>query len=206
MHTVHLNPSADLKSIALRLFGYRGNQFKVRVSDTYHLENYWSEGSIKKCQLIKRDGFEVLPPSAKTTNPMNAAAHQTVQIPPGYFIVEHHISSGNDRGITFICNPVDMDTFTLPPVQETTDDEMIVLVFTRAYKPSYNGISNYRFHNAKETGITLERWETAKASLIARKLLQKNGAITPDGRNIAGTTDPYILRLALAEKKALAIC
>lgn len=203
MTTTYLNPSADLKAVAWRLYGYRGNQFKVRVSESYHLENYWSEGSIKKCQLIKRDGFEVLPPSARTKNPMDQAAHKTVQIPPGYFIVEHAISRSVDRGITFICNPADMDTFTLPPAQETTDDEMIVLVYTRSNKSSYNGISNYRFHEAKETGITLERWNAAKESLIARKLLQKNGVITPDGRNIAGTTDPHVLKFALAAKKVL---
>ena len=72
----------------------------------------------------------------------------------------------------------------LPPPSDMTDDERIVLKYTRQLKSSYAGISNYRFHEANSnTGITLARWDTARVSLIGKKLLNKAGAITADGRN-----------------------
>ena len=55
---------------------------------------------------------------------------------------------------------------------------------TCSLKSSYGGVSNYRFHEARRyTGITAERYEAAKASLIARKLLNKAGAVTVEGQN-----------------------
>lgn len=70
----------------------------------------------------------------------------------------------------------------------TTEDERTVLLYTRRYKGSYGRNRDIRFSYAnRETGITRERWEAAKASCIERKLLTKAGAITPAGRNaIAG--------------------
>lgn len=68
-----------------------------------------------------------------------------------------------------------------------TEDERTVLIATRSRKSSYAGISNYRFIEAKRArGITLDRWEKAKGDLIAKKLLNKAGAITVEGRNAVG--------------------
>jgi hypothetical protein len=59
----------------------------------------------------------------------------------------------------------------------------VVLVATRSIKPSYGGISNYRFHTAhRETGITQEEWESAKQFCISRSLLKPTSAITDEGR------------------------
>ncbi|KPL05710.1 hypothetical protein AMJ85_11125, partial [candidate division BRC1 bacterium SM23_51] len=57
----------------------------------------------------------------------------------------------------------------------------------------YAGISNYRFHEAhRQTGITLEQWERGKRALIAKKLLNRAGAATNDGRNVE-VADLYCL-------------
>ncbi len=69
----------------------------------------------------------------------------------------------------------------LPKSVELTDDEKIVLKCTKGYKSSYAGIKDYRF---AQSGISRERWEAAKASCIAKGLLNKAGAITNDGRNV----------------------
>ncbi len=62
--------------------------------------------------------------------------------------------------------------------------ECVVLVATRAYKPSYGGITNYRFHTAsRETGITQEAWDAAKQRLLRAGLLKPSNAITDAGRD-----------------------
>ena len=76
-----------------------------------------------------------------------------------------------------------------PPARPTelSEDERIVLIATRSLKSSYGGVPNYRYHEARRArGITLDRWNAAKASLIEKKLLTKAGAITPEGRNAVG--------------------
>lgn len=62
--------------------------------------------------------------------------------------------------------------------------EKVVLVATRAYKPSYGGIANYRFRTAsRETGITREAWDAAKQRLLRAGLLKPSNAITDAGRD-----------------------
>lgn len=57
-------------------------------------------------------------------------------------------------------------------------------------KASYNGFGDYRFREARRArGITREHWDEAKACLIAKKLLTKAGAITPEGRNAVGYSE-----------------
>lgn len=68
----------------------------------------------------------------------------------------------------------------LPAPVELTEHEQIVLTCTRSYKSSYAGIKDYRRH---QSGLTVAQWDTAKTSLIGKKLLAKNGAITVEGRN-----------------------
>jgi hypothetical protein len=75
-------------------------------------------------------------------------------------------------------------------------------VATCGLKPSYNGIANFRLHEARRhTGISPERYEAAKASRIARKFLNKAGAVTTAGRNARPATD--LSRLMDRRKKGL---
>ena len=85
--------------------------------------------------------------------------------------------------ITIYLNQEDLAPL-LPSKQEITEDEKIVLHYTKSLKSTYAGIKNYRFYEAnREKGITLERWDRAKNNLISRELLNKRGAITDEGRN-----------------------
>lgn len=177
-------PDEHSKAIAKKVFGYTGNAFQIRGHLNYRLDNYWSEGSITKAALVSREGLQVAFPSGKTKNPMNPEAHQQFEIPPGHFVVEHRIYRGKDMGIRFVIRPDELDTFMLPAADSgLTEDEKIVIVFTQSLKSSYGGVSNYRFHEAnRKYKITSDRWEAAKASLISKKLLNKAGAITQEGR------------------------
>jgi len=107
-------------------------------------------------------------------------------LPPGIVIVKHSIFCGKDTGITIYANANELVPL-LPAKAELTSHENTVLTFTRSYKSSYAGVSNYRFYEAsRATGIKIDEWNAAKAALIERKLLNKAGAITPAGRNAVG--------------------
>lgn len=82
----------------------------------------------------------------------------------------------------------------LKPAEECSWTERVVLAATRSLKPGYGGVKNFRFVEAnRETGITADQYEQAKASLTARKLLNSAGAITTDGKNVIGRKELYHL-------------
>ena len=66
------------------------------------------------------------------------------------------------------------------PKQDITDEEYMVLVITRGLKASYQG-RPLRKDTAAEYGID---YETVKAQLISKGLLNRNGAINKNGRNV----------------------
>jgi hypothetical protein len=60
-----------------------------------------------------------------------------------------------------------------------SEDKRTVLAATAGRKASYGGVKDRRFHEAHRIrGITRERCNTAKASLIDCNLLNKAGAIS----------------------------
>jgi hypothetical protein len=60
-----------------------------------------------------------------------------------------------------------------------SEDKRTVLGATTGLKAPKGGVNDLRFHEAHRIrGITRERWDTAKASLIDCKLLNKAGAIS----------------------------
>jgi hypothetical protein len=106
---------------------------------------------------------------------------EVTSLPPGVVIVEHSIFCGKDHGITIYARPEDLNPALLAaPMPELSDDEKNCLDKTCGLKNSYGGESNIRF---KRSGMTLERWEAAKASLLAKGFINKAGAATNEGRN-----------------------
>jgi hypothetical protein len=163
---------------------YRGRMYKVRPHDgPMSVVSFWDGGSRNYFALVRLADMAKLPVPQNGTM-FDGGPLPDVSIPSGCVIVEHSIFCGKDMGLTFHVRK-DEALALLPPVSEPlTADEKTVLWATSSYKASYNGDSHIRFHEAhRKTGITRERWETAKAAMIARKCLNKAGAITPAGRN-----------------------
>lgn len=98
---------------------------------------------------------------------------------PGYIIIEHNMFCGNDMGLVFWVHADDFKTFALPPHVELTQAEEVVLSCTKSY------ISSYRRQKAAEYRVTLAIWDKAKATLIAKGLLNSQGALTINGKNLA---------------------
>ena len=177
---------------------YTGCKFQIQTAAKYHLSNYWDGGTKNFAKFAKyENGWKVLDAPETTKNPFNGIAHATMDIPKNGLVVEHSIFCGKDLGITVYLNPESeyLPKFLPQDKPELTREQKIVLAAARGLKSSYAGISNYRYHAAhRETGISLDAYEGAKAQLIASGYLNRAGAITLKGRNAIGLTDIYQLK------------
>jgi hypothetical protein len=171
--------------------GYKGRTLQWQVSTNVELQGtYWEGGSrstyagvnLSTRQSATLPHYDPPQFGGPTTTPV-------VPVQPGMAIVEHKIFLGKDLGLTFYVHPNDAPNL-LPAPADTTDDEKIVLAFTGSLKNTYGGQKDIRFREANsQYKITQERWTEAQDTLKERKLLNKAGSITPDGRNV--NTDPF---------------
>ena len=188
-------PDSQLQAIYDKAFpGYTGRKFKISVLTGNEMNltgGYWDGGSKSTYVAVNLSTLQTFQPKGITAPPeFGGVSDIRTVVPTGTVVVEHDIFCGKQMGLT-IWVPADT---TAPLLPETTDeytrDEKIVLNYTSRLKNSYGGETNIRFKEAsiQYKDLTAEAWEIAKASLIGKKLLRKNGSITPDGRNV-DTTD-----------------
>jgi len=170
---------------------YRGRKFKLTPCASVKLTGaYWDGGSRSFYAAVHLDTGNVtsacpaITDPFAHTDPMGTRGPAVVVIPERTVIVARHVYCGRDSGIEIFARPSDVAPMLPVPASALTEERRIVLHYTRSLKPSYAGISDYRFDSAKrETGISREAWDRAKAALIASKHLTKAGAITNLGRN-----------------------
>lgn len=198
--TIYIEADATIRSIVSATFpDYRGRKFRLNVSDSpLNVRSSWDGGSRSYYRFLNLATLQAsceVPAQSAFDRPISGA--DAVVLPDGFACVEHSIFCGNDTGITIHIRPENSARFLPTPV-ELSREQRIVLVATRSLKSSYQGISNYRFVEAtRDTDISSEQWETAKADLIARGLLDSRGALTVAGRNAAGHDSLYSFRRTL---------
>ena len=145
-------------------------------------DSYWSGGSrdyYVAVNLVTRQTF----PVPENGTPFMPEVFQASAIPANWAIVCHTIFCGKDLGLTVYVNAENLAKMLPAPVS-LTRAQVVVLVFTRERKSSYNGRNRQQMAE-DEIGMPRVEWEQAKAELVARGLLKSSGAITDDGRNAA---------------------
>ena len=174
--------------------GYKGRKVQLIARSEIELDGlYWDGGSRSQYTLIDLDTFRTGSPPAAACNPPQfggPASAPKVTIPVNGAILEHSTFRGKDMGIRFYAHPERLAPL-LPASVELTVVEGYVLTTSRNLKSSYGGKDRFdnsgyeRSRSDSDTvrDLTREGWEEAKAGLIARGLLRKNGAITNEGRN-----------------------
>lgn len=174
--------------------GENGKRVSASVASSVRFSNtQWDEGNRTSYVLVSLETLQTVPIPEQPYIGHSPMHEKNVELPVGVVCVAHN-QYGTRDSFTIYTRPENVFPALEAPV-ELSRDEMIVLVATRSRKSSYGGVSNYRFHEAHDsTGITLVRWDAAKAKLIAEGYLNKAGAITTKGRNAAGTKDLYALR------------
>jgi hypothetical protein len=190
MHTNH----PEVIRLAQKAFpDYKGKKFQVIVvNGPINVCSYWDGGSRNFYKFMRLDIGETMEVPQQSAFDPKIKGADAVSLVPGLVCVEHSFSCGKDMGITIMVHSENAPRLIDQTKPELSQDEKIVLCFTRSLKSSYAGISNYRFHEASRAkGITLNQWETAKQSLIDKGLLNKAGALTIDGKNAAAGLDRY---------------
>jgi hypothetical protein len=186
-NTIHTD-APEVRALVARAFpGFNGKRYRVNVfQGPMGLESYWSGGSRDYWAFVALDrqdhgAAHVL----ENGPPFNPSVQKLTELPLGVALVLHHV--GNFEYAAVYVRAENMNRLALPAPVELSKEEKIVLAATRSLKSSYGGIKNYRFTEAASyTKITLEQWETAKASCTSKGLLNKTGAITDAGRNAIG--------------------
>jgi hypothetical protein len=185
-HSIHLEPQ-QVPDVFKRAFpDYTGRTYRAQAVESVTLSGtYWDEGSKSEYVAVNISTGETRSPSPGAFGVFYAPESPRFDLPAGIAIVEHSICCGKDDGIRIYVRPENLAPLLPPAVSDLTRDMAIVIEFTAALKPSYNGISNYRFHSAARVyEISRFQWEDAKAECIAKGYLNKAGAITPAGRNV----------------------
>ena len=196
--TLHLDPA--LVPAYLR-GSYAGKSFKAKVCESVTIPSHaglWDGGSRDTYALVELTTGKTVPASDNLSAPWNnARTDRTIELQPGYAVIEHTIFQGKDLGLTFYLHPQNATAYLPKPV-ELTPYEKTVLEATCSFKSSYAGRDRYQMafddcrysHAKKRFGLddsipfpTRDQWEAAKAALISRGFLNKAGAVTVSGRN-----------------------
>lgn len=168
-------------SMCCKIAGLKKASVQVQSCESVSLSGRnWSGGHRNVYFLVDLASGTAIRDDSADVSIVNAAQ---VSLRPGLAILKHAYAGTRQYLVLFV-HPENLQKF-IEKQAELSDDEARVLWFTRSLKSSYAGIKNYRFSECSRRfpEMTLERWETAKTSLIAKKLLNRAGAITVNGRN-----------------------
>jgi hypothetical protein len=196
MTSIYLDPAM----VPAQLRGsYRGTKFQAVLTEKTTIPasaGNWDGGSRSTYVALELKTGKAVSVSDQFSAPWDGSrVDREVTLQQGLVVVRHTISRGRDLGLTFYMNPADAVPMLPAPV-DLTAHERIVLEATGSLKSSYMGRDRFQMaaedrrlldkHIPGERQITRAEWETAKAALIEKGLLNKAGAITVAGRNAIG--------------------
>lgn len=203
MATTYHTDRPEVRQMALAAFpGYTGRKFSVTAfRGPKNLASYWDGGSRDTFALVRMDDLKAVDIPENGT-PYSRAPLQLDALPPGTALVEHSIFHGKDFGLTLHV-PAENLAPLLPAGPEATWEQRVVLAATAGYKNSYGGETGLRRRHAlEETEIPGPDYDRAHAECIAKRWLNKSGALTDEGRNVIQDTR---LRQLCEEKHGLPV-
>ena len=185
MTTLHIDRQDIPVSLSRAIGSYNGRKFRITDHEEVSLHNMqWDGGSRSTYTVVNLDTGETKPVTDPRPWPENMSSAKAVTIEHNWCVVEHAIFCGKDSGLTFHVHPDNMAKLLPEPGKALAPDVEAFLVATSCLKNTYGGRTNIRFEEAaRTTGITADRWDTAKSQAIELGYARKNGAITNEGRN-----------------------
>lgn len=185
----------DRHALALFASAFPQTKFRnltLREFRPMSLNSYWDSGYRDYFKLVRLDTGAPVASIPQNGTPFDGANYELSALPEGIALCVHHYQGTRQSGTIYL-NPVNLAPLLPAPVALTYEEKACLCV-TRCAKPAY------RLDMAKrDCGLTVDQWETAKASLQTKGLLASNGSITNDGRNVIGNVSTYALA---AEKSA----
>jgi hypothetical protein len=144
MHTIEV-PFTDPSVAPLIRAAFGGvvsrRNVKVRVAETYHVNDYWSGGSRDECRFVKLDTLDVISADqveAIRNNPYRLPSGE-VAVLPGIAVVEHCIFQGKDLGYRVYLHADNMAPLLAKPqaADDLTPEQRRILVNYRSLKSGY---------------------------------------------------------------------
>lgn len=154
----------------------------VAASSVSLQNTYWDCGG-RYCYTLVRlsDGAALPLPHFDPPQFGGPRLDTALPLPEGAALVE--VGQGTCRGLRIFAPPSALAPL-LPAPAALPWAEMVVLVATRSLIPAAR-LKEASYY----TGITEAEYSAARVALQAKRLLNKAGAITTEGRNAAGHTD-----------------
>lgn len=160
--------------------------FIIEVVEQVRLSsNYWSGGTRYEYTGVDLVNNKIIPPDFdEYGNPFTHPNVPTVKLEPNMAIVKTGVFCGKHIKPVIYLHPENANKLIKQQDSGLTDNEKIVLRYTKMYKNTYGGETNLRWKEAnREKGISQEDWLAAQKILKEKKMLDKRGAITNAGRN-----------------------
>lgn len=191
MQTIHLTHTDPKAEPAIRLMraafpGYAGRTFKIRVaSGPIDVRSSWEGGSRDYFRFVSlADGRTSAEMPAQSAFDRPVAGADAVTLPDGAGCVQHTIFCGKDLGLTLIIPASNAPALLPPAADDLSDIHAYCLIATASLKNTYGGETEVRYKAVRRLlQCSREDWDKAVHELQARKLLNGQRAITPDGRN-----------------------
>lgn len=180
------NDESVRKIVQATFPSFHGKEVVACIQDSVQLYGtLWDEGNKRDYVFLSLNTMETLPIPEQPFFERSELHEYQFPMQPGVIVVCLVQSRGKEY--LEIISSADNITPLLPAPTDLTEDERTVLIATRSLRSSYNGIKDYRFQEARRVrGITRDRWDAAVETLKGKGFLQKNGAITTDGKNAIG--------------------
>lgn len=181
---IQLYPTDEsVKTILEATFpGYKGRNVEAIISDSVSFHGtLWDSGYRRTYKIFNLNTKEVLSIPTAPFLKSSPIHENPFPIEKGFVVV---VFCEGRRDHIEIHSSADNLTAMLPKPVELSENEKRVLLVTRCRKSSYAGIAKYREYEAMRIwGMALEQYNEAKTSLIEKRMLNRAGAITIEGRN-----------------------
>jgi hypothetical protein len=170
--------------------GYSGNKFQAKACEEVYIPSdagLWDGGSRTTYHAVEfNTGRQVPLPNQELAPWDKERSERRVPLRPGFAIVKSSMYRGTDLGLTFYVHPD--DTAKLIPQDKSATLEPIELKFLAIMR----GVkSSYRLDEFRRQGISTAQIAAFKDKFTAIGYLNKQGAITIQGKNAVGDTRPY---------------
>lgn len=203
MNPIYVRGNDPGISKVLGAVGLEGTKsVQVEITPTLSMQNTWWDGGGRYSYHVVElaTGRVLSVPHHDPPQFGGPTFAPNLQIPEGAVVVE--VGQGTVKGVRIYAPPDTIPKALSAPPDALPWAERVVLAATARLKASYGGVRDLRRQEAKrDTGITDQEYDAAKASLIQKRLLNSVGSISIEGRNAIGRTQLWDLKRASPDRQ-----
>jgi hypothetical protein len=162
-------------------YQHRNGRLEVKPFQPVTPTSYWSGGTREYWAFVRLADMKASPAIPENGSGFTPDVGRIESLPEGFALV--CLIDGNIRLAEIRVNPDSLNRL-IPTggAVQLSQDQQLVLVLTKSFKPSYRREEASRLWRARGDTLT-NRWNEAVSELTRHGLLNRAGAITTAGRN-----------------------